>query len=383
MRFAPDLEWRASKRGLLLAGPTLDALLLDHPRAACLPDLLRDDPDAQELATRLGDPDAPRLVAELTAAGVLVPSQDTPPTRAAVPHRAVVLTRSGAEVDGIATPARWLDRHVVPLLLSPPGRAVLLAVLLAGAVALLRGRPAGPHVSDTPTVDALVGLALGLLLSALHELAHAVALVHYGRAPRRAGIGFYWGSVSFYVDSSEALTLPRRARVVQALAGLAVDVVTLCLLALGAHLAESVLLVGVLWRLAVLGLVELAVNAAPVLEVDGHWALADLLDEPELGPRARTALGDVLRRRRRPQTPDWLVLYGTLSAVGGLVLLVGAAFVWWAAMSDLVSALTDGGPAEVAVAVLVAAPFAVSLVASSLGLLLDVLVPGDAGAAGS
>jgi putative peptide zinc metalloprotease protein len=31
-------------------------------------------------------------------------------------------------------------------------------------------------------------------------------------------------------------------------------------------------------------------NALPILEVDGHWPLADYLDEPDLAPRARDAL---------------------------------------------------------------------------------------------
>jgi hypothetical protein len=53
----------------------------------------------------------------------------------------VTLSRSGLMVTGIAGPATWLHRHVLPLLLSWPGRVLLAAVVAAGVVSLLAGRP--------------------------------------------------------------------------------------------------------------------------------------------------------------------------------------------------------------------------------------------------
>jgi hypothetical protein len=264
---------------------------------------------------------------------------------------------------------------------SWPGRVLIGAVLVAGVWALVIGPPNGPEVSSRPWVDALLGFGIGLVLSAMHEFAHAVALAHYGRRSRRAGFGFYWGAISFYVDSTEAMTLPRRARVTQALAGLAVDAVTLSLLAVTAQLSTSVLLTAVAWRLAVLGLLDIAVNLAPILQVDGHWALADLLDEPDLGTRARSALGDVVRRRRDPQTPAWLPWYGAFSLTCGIGLLALSAWVFWWAADELVLALFHGSVAEIAVGVLLVAPIVASVLFSTLGLLLEVALSQRAPAA--
>ncbi|SDC55998.1 putative peptide zinc metalloprotease protein [Geodermatophilus telluris] len=381
MHLADDVLWRASKRGLLVSVPDGDAALLEHPRATRLPDLLADGPDRATLAARLGGPDGERLVAELVDAGVLTDPTDVADRPAGDPRRdrRVVLTRSGLEVAGIERPARWIDRHLLPLLCSLPGRFLLAAVVVAGLVSMTTGRPAGPAVTDRPVVDALVGFVVGLLLAALHELAHAVALVHFGRRPRRAGFGFYWGGISFFVDSTEALTLPRRARVVQALAGLMVDVVTTSLLAITAQVSSSVLVAGVAWRLVVLGLLDLVTNLLPVLEVDGHWALADHLDEPDLAPRARAALADALRGTSRPGTPRWMAVYGAVTLVGGLALLAGGALVWWSAFDDLLGSLFAGDLAEVVVGVLLVTPVALGALVSSLGLLLQGLVPDDAG----
>lgn len=120
---------------------------------------------------------------------------------------------------GIAGPARWLDRYLAPVVTSRLGRCLPLLTVVAGAGCLVAGPP-GRLSGTSPATQVLLLLALGLLTSLIHEFAHAVVLVHYGRTPRYAGFGLYWGAVSFYVDSTPALTLPRRQRVVQALAGL-------------------------------------------------------------------------------------------------------------------------------------------------------------------
>ncbi|ROP28068.1 zinc metalloprotease [Couchioplanes caeruleus] len=381
MQFAPEVAWRVSRRGLVIAGTDGEAALLEHPRAAELPGLLAADPSPAELAERLGDPDGTRLVAEMTEIGILRdPTVEAPP---AAPPRRVTVTRSGVEVTGIDRPAQWFARRVVPSLLSWPGRLLIGAVVVAGTWSLLTGRPDGPAVSARPWVDALLGFAIGLGCSALHEFAHAVALAHYGRRSRRAGFGFYWGAISFYVDSTEAMTLPRRARVTQALVGLAVDVVTVCLLAMIAQVSTSVLLTAVAWRLAVLGLLEVVVNLVPILQVDGHWALADLLDEPDLASRARRALGDVVRRRRNPQTPRWLPWYGAFSLACGIGLLAASAWVFWWAASDLVIALFTGNVAEIAVGILLVAPVVAGMLFSTLGLLLEVALSQDVAATDS
>src|SRR4051812_2288156 len=44
VRFADEVEWRVSRRGLVIAVPGGDSVLLDHPHAADLPGLLAEDP---------------------------------------------------------------------------------------------------------------------------------------------------------------------------------------------------------------------------------------------------------------------------------------------------------------------------------------------------
>jgi hypothetical protein len=386
MRFAPSVRRRCSKRGLVIAGTAADAFLVEHPRATALPDLLAGATGPEDLIRAWG-PDTRALVEELVDLGILLCAEDPDPAPEPVATRCRVrLSRSGIEIAGIERPARWLCRRLGPLWESWPGRAALLALIAMGVACLVAGRPHVPSVSAHPWIDALLGVALTLGCACLHELAHAVALVHYGRRPRRAGCGFYWGGLSFFVDSTEALTLPRRARVIQALAGLGVDTVTLSVLAVVAQLAPTPLIAAVAWRVTVLGLLSLVLNLLPVLCLDGHWALADHLDEPELAGRARAALGTAVRRRLRrtlPQGPAvvvtrerWLVIYGAVSLVGGVVLLAAAGLVWWSAAGDLASSLLSGDLADVVVGIVLVGPFAAGLLFSTLGLLLEVAAAG-------
>jgi len=379
VKFASEVRWRISKRGLVLGPPSGDALLLEHPRAWQLPELLSDDPSVEELGERLGDPRGYLLARELEGAGIVVPSAPPgePPTPEVSRRRRFSLTRSGIEVGGIDRLAAGFDRAVMPLLSRWPAKTAAIALLIAGGLALAAGEPTGPRVSSQPALDALLGLLLVLAGSFSHEFAHAVALAHYGRRARRAGFGFYWGAISFYVDSTEALTLPRRQRVIQALVGLVVDLLVVAALAVIAQFSSSAFLTAVVWRVAMLGLIEIALNAAPVLELDGHWALADYLDEPDLAHRARQAFGDVLRRNKSSEAPGWLAVYGAVSIFGGLALLTAAVFGVWVASGDLLRALFTGDPGEVVIGIVVIGPFLIGILLNTLGMVLDAMLPDE------
>ncbi|TQN46296.1 putative peptide zinc metalloprotease protein [Humibacillus xanthopallidus] len=370
MTLHPDVTWRASKRGLVLASPSSGTVLFEHPRSAALVDLLVDDPTPEELRRKLGPPLQDDLVEMLVRAEIL--TEDHANGTAVRQPSSVHVTASGITFPGIAMPARWLDSVAVPPLTSWTGRLTSAMLLAGGAVALVAGRPSLPAYSGQPALEAGLMLLILLLMNVGHELAHATALVHFGRKPTRAGFGFYWGALSFYVDSTPALTLARRQRLIQALAGLGVDAVALAVCAIGAQLSPSPLLASVLWRVAALGLVGWLLNAAPILDVDGHWALADWLDEPDLAPRARRSCAVVLRGGRPEER--WLAAYGACSLVAGVLMIAAAAYVFWTSTGPLVVALFKGTPVEIALGLYLVVPLALGLVASSLGMLIDLAV---------
>ena len=379
LQFAPGVIYRTSKRGLVIANRHGETVLFEHPRAAGLPMLLAVTPTPDELARRLGPPLEPGVIDDLMAAEFLIQASDSPVAAAPARSPAVTLSRSGLMLAGIAGPSRWLDRYLTPVVTSRLGRCLLLLTAAAGAGCLAAGPP-GRLSGASPATEVLLLLALGLLTSLIHEFAHAVVLVHYGRTPRYAGFGLYWGAVSFYVDSTPALTLPRRERVVQALAGLAADAVTTSVLAVLAVLAQpriGPLLVAVFWRRAVLNAAAIALNALPILEVDGHWALADYLDEPDLAPRARAALADLLHRRRPPAGLG-LAAYGAVSLLAGFALIAVSVAIQWQVLGGLITALVTGSVTDILIGCYLVVPLAIAVLASLAGLIRQaVAAPSD------
>jgi putative peptide zinc metalloprotease protein len=369
------VTWRTSKRGLVVSAPGGPTLLIDHDRASDLPDLVTDAANTDELMTLLGGTDADReLVEDLLSEHILSDPSVPAPEAVKDEVKRVTFSRSGIEFTGIDTVARAVYRIVWPVLRSWPGRIAIAATVIAGVVSLAIWRPDGPQVSDHPWIDATVGLVLGFALVGLHELGHAVTLVHYGRSPRVAGCGFYWGALCFYVDCSDGTTLPRRARIINALAGLAVDLVTAAVLLILSHgFASSVLLVSVCWRVAITQLIGIVENGLPILEVDGHVAFADYLDEPDLSPRAREALSRKMRGVKHDDKPSWLAAYGAFSIVGGIVLLVGSTWIWWLAAGDLVKSLFSGNLVEMLLGLYIVIPLAMAAMFSGIGLLQELI----------
>lgn len=376
LRFAPGVIHRTSKRGLVIANRHGETVLFEHPRAAGLPMLLAVTPTPDELAQRLGPPLGPGVIGELLAAEFLSEASDSPIAAAPARSPAVTLSRSGLMLTGIAGPSRWLDRYLAPVVTSRLGRCLLLLLVVAGTCCVAAGPPSRLNVAS-PATEVLLLLALGLLTTLIHEFAHAVVLVHYGRTPRYAGFGLYWGAVSFYVDSTPALTLPRRERAVQALAGLAADTVTTSILAVLAQTRIDPLLAAVFWRRAVLNATAIALNALPVLELDGHWALADYLDEPDLAPRARAALADLLHRRRPPAGLR-LAAYGAASLLTGFALIAASVAIQWQVLGGLITALVTGSVTDILIGCYLVVPLAIAMLVSLAGLIRQaVTAPSD------
>jgi putative peptide zinc metalloprotease protein len=299
-------------------------------------------------------PAAVNLVAELAADGFLA---GTEYGGAASPRRHPVVVLSVADLDlqirDVDVLARWVHRTLRPLLTRTGGViALLMAVtgLVALAGLLTRGWPSAPgdHGWALP-----LWVALSALVTFGHELGHATALVHYGRRVPTGGVRLYFGAPAFYIDASDVLLLGARQRIVEAAAGVAVELVLAAPAALYAWLHPGGAVAAVLGAWAVLNYAGAALNLLPFLGFDGQHILCDLLGIPDLRDRARAALCRRLstadRRSRWTRREAWLCAY-RLAELGVAVGCVGAAIVFWhRVLGGLVLRTWDSGPAGAAV----------------------------------
>ena len=118
---------------------------------------------------------------------------------------------------------------------------------------------------------------------ALHELSHGLALVHYGGSPGEMGTGLLYFGPFFYIEVGDVWTLNRRERIVVYMAG------NLATLLVGSVIACADLL----WNFsppvshflsmtAFFSFYMTLWNLVPTFESDGYYALADMLNIPDL-----------------------------------------------------------------------------------------------------
>ena len=179
--------------------------------------LLLDDHELDQLSQR-ADLD-PQLFGLLGSRGFL--ASTPPPVPRPAGGRVLRLLRqfdihwTGVHGHVAALHRRWLYRCwqrrwiAAQMLLGTIGIVALVAVLRSDRALELR-----PDPWEIP-----IYVALSLVAVVIHELAHGLVIVRHHRRVASVGFRLHLGSPAFYVESVEALLLPRRQRIAQAAAG--------------------------------------------------------------------------------------------------------------------------------------------------------------------
>jgi CRP-like cAMP-binding protein/Zn-dependent protease len=201
---------------------------------------------------------------------------------------------------------------------------------------------------DSAAAESLILLAMAYVLTFVHELAHAVVLVRYGRRVKSAGFMIYFGSPAFFVESADGLMLERRQRIVQSFAGPYSELIIAGLAAAIAWAFPEMAISPVLYKFALLNYFVIFLNLVPLLELDGYWILSDAIQLPDLRPRSlqfiRHDLWHKLRHRERFTRQEvGLGLYATVGVAFTILSLWWSVFFWEEVFGGLVRALWDGG----------------------------------------
>jgi hypothetical protein len=272
------------------------------------------------LVARFG-PAAAELVDDLARSGFLVgvPGEEDPRLTVSV---------AGIEFAGFDRVIGRIGGAGGHKLVSWPGAAIAAFIGAVGLALLVATRGWATHgLADAGAVVAVWCLVLTHIPAGLiHESAHALVINRHGRRVGRAGFGFYWGGLSFFVDATDALMLKRRYRMAQALAGPAADLTIAGALATAAFSVGPGQLGSLLRILAVVAYLELAINLAPLLQLDGYWFLADGLDEPDLRRRSLQALRHPFTATSRRNR--LLALYAAGSLAFGAALIASGLIIW-------------------------------------------------------
>jgi hypothetical protein len=161
---------------------------------------------------------------------------------------------------------------------------VVGALLFAPRFESIFGNPGNFRIAGSVVVGFLFYQFILLApVTALHELAHGIALVHYGGRAKDIGTGMFYFGPMFYVNATDSWSLSRRQRIMILWAGnLATVLVGAIIVVVGVlvpypdwiantlYVAAFFCFYGTLWQLA------------PPFETDGYYMLTDILNMPDL-----------------------------------------------------------------------------------------------------
>ncbi len=197
---------------------------------------------------------------------------------------------------------------------------LIYAIVLAGLNWPELSNDVRSHLAATETL--LLVLLVYPVIKAAHELGHGFAIKHGGSDVREMGVMFLFFMPVPYVDASAATLWPnkwRRALVSAMGAFTEIGIAAIALIVwVNAEpgwvrsLAFTVMATG--------GVSTLLFNGNPLLRFDGYYALADIIEIPNLGQRSINYLGYLLKRyvfgakrakfpTLAPGEPPWLVFY--------------------------------------------------------------------------
>ncbi len=253
-------------------------------------------------------------------------------------------------IDGFV---RVLYKRVGWIFFTPLVLLLTLIVSIGGLIAFIRTSRLDLPVYPVLAVDAipmsLLALWAALLVSfILHELAHALAVKHYGRQIWRAGLMLYYGMPVAFVDTSDIWLAGRRARMVVSVAGPLSDLLVGGAAALYVTFLPTAPLSGAAYKLAVACYVATLFNLNPLLELDGYYLLVDALRQPNLRRRALDFVSGSFwekLRTRAPFSPEERMLgfYGLLTLLYTICAIILAFLFWQRQLVHLIPQLWASG----------------------------------------
>jgi CRP-like cAMP-binding protein/Zn-dependent protease len=245
---------------------------------------------------------------------------------------------------------QWLYDHGLKYAFLKPVIALQVVVAIAGLVAFVDLVVSGSFTVGGASVAASF-IALWILdyfSVVIHELGHAVILIRNGRRIKSAGFMIYFGSPAFFVESSDSLMMDRRQQIVSSAAGPYAETVLASLSSLIVWSFPDWFLSRTLFIAAALNYYLVMMNLIPLLELDGYYILADVIQVPDLRPRSLGFLRDDLLRKVRhwehfSKQEVGLALYGILGIAFTIFVLYSSFRYWKIIFGPLIEGLWNGG----------------------------------------
>ena len=245
---------------------------------------------------------------------------------------------------------QWFYDHGLRHAFLRPVIAIEAIVALVGTVAFVRTTQSGDFtVGGASLAGSFAVLWLLDYLSVfVHELGHALVVVRNGRRIKSAGFMIYFGSPAFFVDGSDGLMMDRGQQIASSFAGPFAEMLVASVSSLIVWWFPDWFLSPTLYTAAALNYYLIILNLIPLLELDGYYILADVIQVPDLRPRSLAFFRDdlfrkIVHREHFSKQEVGLGLYATLGVAFTIFALYSSYRYWKTLFGPLVTRLWDGG----------------------------------------
>jgi len=238
-------------------------------------------------------------------------------------------------IDGFVT---WMHDHVGWIFFTRPVVYASVVVTLLGLAAcvieIVRGHDPLAPLAGSHVWGILALVVAYLLVTFVHESAHAVTCKHFGGHIPEGGYNFYYLMPTWYVDVTDGWLQPWKRRIAISWAGPYSGFILAGCCCLVVLVLPGGFLATLLFKIAIVSYIDDAFNLMPLLKLDGYYILADWLEMPKLRERALAFIAGPLWRvlfvdREKLTRRELLyTVFGALAALYSFASIF-LALAWW------------------------------------------------------
>jgi len=179
---------------------------------------------------------------------------------------------------------------------------IAAAVLFAGEFVSIYGTKSNFEIMGSSVVGFFFYYFVALApVIAIHEIAHAITLVHHGGKAGEMGTGLFYFGPMFYTETTDAWGLSRRDRIMVYLAGNVSTLFIGAILVFVYYFAHYFVSIPepashILLMVAFYCFIMSLMNFAPPFETDGYYILSDAVNVPNLRQDSYSYVGSLFRR---------------------------------------------------------------------------------------
>lgn len=190
---------------------------------------------------------------------------------------------------------------------------LMAIVIFLGMIAFARITPESIEIiKHTPHsyLFLIALIPLQFLSSLLHESSHALTTKAAQRTVNGAGVGLYWLTPIFFVDTSDMWLSTPKQRIIVSSAGMISDLIMAGFATLIAWFLSPHIIAAFLWLFACLNYFSVVRNLDPLFEMDGYYILTNIFDRSNLRQDALKFLfgrRHLPKKNRKPEIFYWII----------------------------------------------------------------------------